>query len=129
MFLKFLPWILLGLMVLGIVGYYYDSQGTIRELTEKNVGLQVALDTEKQKVELLNKNAELQSELRDHLTTEKNQSELKVKELEAKLRRHNLSELARSKPELIEKRINDGSKKVLDELENLSKPKTAGTPQ
>ena len=36
-------------------------------------------------------------------------------------RRHNLNQLAAAKPGLIEKRVNDGTKKVFDSIENDSK--------
>ena len=36
-------------------------------------------------------------------------------------RRHNLNQLAAAKPGLIEKRVNNGTKKVFDSIENDSK--------
>ena len=42
------------------------------------------------------------------------------KKLSSKLRRHDLEELSRVKPKLMEKRINRGTKRLLKELESIS---------
>jgi len=46
-------------------------------------------------------------------------------ELISKLQRHDLSRLSLRKPGLIEKRINDGTSQVFDDLEKLSRPPVA----
>ncbi len=120
--------IYLLILVLGFVGgagygayyYYKDSQERIRILTENAAKLETAKklqdDTinamieDREKFESLNK--ELQASL-DKANTYKDV-------LINKLRKHNLAKLSLQKPGLVEKKINDGTKKLFRSLEKIS---------
>jgi uncharacterized protein YPO0396 len=104
----------------GAYYYYKDSQERIRILTENAAKLETAKklqdDTinamieDREKFESLNK--ELQASL-DKANTYKDV-------LINKLRKHNLAKLSLQKPGLVEKKINDGTKKLFRSLEKIS---------
>ena len=116
------------ILVVGFVGgagygayyYYKDTQERIQTLTANNAKLAVAkqmqdntiniMIEDREKVESLNK--ELQTNL-DRANTYKNV-------LIGKLRKHNLVVLSLKKPALVEKKINDGTKKLFRSLEVIS---------
>ena len=85
---------LVGGVVYGGYYYYKDTQSRIQTLTENNV--------KKQLQEKLNKANEYRDTLID------------------KLRKHDLAKLSMKKPGLVEKRINNGTKKLFRSLENLT---------
>ena len=126
------------IVVIGLVGgvcyggyyYYKDTQERIGILTENNAKMMVAkeaqdntinaLIADREKFETLNK--ELQSKL-------ERANEYKNK-LIGKLRKHNLQKLSMQKPGLVEKKINNGTKKLFRSLESLTgaPPNTDNTP-
>ena len=54
------------------------------------------------------------------VTTKFQQANLRVKDLQAKLSRHELGALAEAKPGLVEKRINNGTKKLFESFESIT---------
>ena len=60
--------------------------------------------------------------LNTSLQQELQQAEVYKEELLGKLQKHNLSQLSLKKPGLIERRINDATAKVFDDLESLTSP-------
>ena len=116
------------IVVLGLVGgvvyggyyYYKDTQERIQILTENNAKIMAAkqqqdntinaLIEDREKFEILNK--ELQTKLdkaHDYRNT-----------LIDKLRKHNLAKLSMKKPGLVEKKINNGTKRLFRALEKLT---------
>ena len=113
--------------VLGIAAYgakyYYDStQATIAQLRENNAKLEVVAKTNEETINKLNSDAVQMASLNQSLQQELQQAELYKQELLGKLQKHNLSQLSLKKPGLIEKRINDATAKVFDDLESLTSP-------
>lgn len=113
--------------VLGIAAYgakyYYDStQATIAQLRENNAKLEVVAKTNEETINKLNSDAIQMASLNQSLQQELQQAELYKQELLGKLQKHNLSQLSLKKPGLIEKRINDATAKVFDDLESLTSP-------
>lgn len=115
-------------VVVGLLGgvlygakYYYDStQATIATLRENNAKLEVVAKSNQQTIDTLQSNANRLAEENLALQGKMRQAEAYREELIGKLQKHNLSKLSLEKPGLIEKRINDGTKKVFDDLESLS---------
>lgn len=124
------------IIVIGILGsaawgakYYYDStQATIATLRENNAKLEVANQTNQATINRMQEDTvALQANLSE-LSAELNEAEQYKDELIAKLQKHDLSMLSLKKPGLIETRINNGTKAIFDELENLSKGDTSSLP-
>lgn len=113
--------------VLSIAGlgakYYYDStQATIAQLRENNAKLEVVAKTNEETINQLNRDAIQMASMNEDLQRELQQAEIYKEELIGKLQKHNLSQLSLKKPGLIEKRINDATAKVFDDLESLTSP-------
>tara|TARA_B100001248_G_scaffold235993_1_gene199107 strand:+ start:703 stop:1125 length:423 start_codon:yes stop_codon:yes gene_type:complete len=78
----------------------FESEKAAREKSEQNLQLQL-----KAVGELSEKNTAMQEEMDDYLSI---------------FKRHDLTRLARAKPGLVEPRINNGTKKVFEAIENDS---------
>lgn len=118
------------IVVVGLLGgvlygakYYYDStQATIATLRENNAKLEVVAKSNQQTIDTLQSNANRLAEENIALQGKMKEAEAYREELIGKLQKHNLSKLSLEKPGLIEKRINNGTKKVFDDLESLTNP-------
>lgn len=99
-------------------GYWYFtwSQNKISQLAADKAKLEVAVDEQKKTIESMQEFQRRQSADLVRLQNDLSESETEKGRLAGLLARHNLTELARQKPGLIEKRINDASKKMLREL-------------
>lgn len=114
--------------VLGLVGgvvyggfyYYKDTQSRIQILTENSVKLEQAAQTQKQTIDVLIADAEKFAKLNSDLQLKLTKANDYKNELIGKLRKHNLTRLSQQKPGLIEKRVNDGTKKLLDDFQSLT---------
>ena len=114
--------------VLGLVGgvvyggfyYYKDTQSRIQILTENSVKLEQAAQTQKQTIDTLIADAEKFAKLNSELQIKLTKANDYKNELIGKLRKHNLTRLSQQKPGLIEKRVNDGTKKLLDDFQSLT---------
>ena len=114
--------------VLGLVGgvvyggfyYYKDTQSRIQILTENSVKLEQAAQTQKQTIDVLIADAEKFAKLNSELQLKLTKANDYKNELIGKLRKHNLTRLSQQKPGLIEKRVNDGTKKLLDDFQSLT---------
>ena len=107
----------LGGMGYGAYSYYTSTQEAIRQLTENNAKLEVAVETQKESMQAMETNFKIQAELTNELQKKLQESEVYKDNLISKLQKHNLAALSLKKPGLIEKRINDATKKVFDEIE------------
>lgn len=120
----------IAIVVMGLVGgavygakYYYDTtQNTIAALRENNVKLEVANETNQATINQLTNDARVAREQNTQLQSSLQAAEEYKDELVRKLQKHDLSRLSVRKPGLIERRINDGTEKVFDDLENLTRP-------
>ena len=110
------------IVVLGLVGgvvyggyyYYKDTQARIQTLTENSAKLEQAAQTQKQTIDILIADAEKFAKLNNELQSELVKANDYKNELIGKLRKHNLTRLSQQKPGLIEKRINNGTKKLFE---------------
>ena len=116
------------IVVLGLVGgvvyggwyYYKDTQARIATLTENSAKLEVAAQTQKQTIDTLQADAKKYAKLNSQLQTKLEKANDYKNTLLGKLRKHNLTKLSAQKPALIEKKINNASKRLLESFESLT---------
>ena len=116
------------IVVLGLVGgvvyggwyYYKDTQARIATLTENSAKLEVAAQTQKQTIDTLVADAKKYEKLNSELHTKLGQANNYKNMLLGKLRKHNLTKLSAQKPTLIERKINNASKRLLESFESLT---------
>ena len=116
------------IVVLGLVGgvvyggwyYYKDTQARIATLTENSAKLEIAAQTQKQTIDTLVADAKKYEKLNSELQTKLESANDYKNTLLGKLRKHNLTRLSAQKPALIEKKINNASKRLLESFESLT---------
>ena len=116
------------IVVLGLVGgviygglyYYKDTQARIAILTENSAKLEQAANTQKQTIDTLVEDAEKYRELNKELNTKLEAANEYKNKLIGKLRKHDLAKLSLQKPGLVEKKINNGTKRLFKSIEELT---------
>ena len=127
--IKMLP--LLAVVGAGAYGYHTLEVGkretTIDQLEKNNVvlkensmRLETALETETASREQAEKNLKVQLEAVGKLTEANTAMQEEMDDYLSIFKRHDLTKLARVKPGLIEPRINNGTKKVFEQIEKDS---------
>ena len=127
--IKMLP--LLAVVGAGAYGYHTLEIGkretTIAQLEKNNVvlkensmRLETALETETASREQAEKNLKIQLEAVGKLTEANSAMQEEMDDYLSIFKRHDLTKLARVKPGLIEPRINNGTKKVFEQIEKDS---------
>ena len=116
------------IVVLGLVGgvvyggwyYYKDTQARIQTLTENSAKLEIAASTQKNTIDTLMADAKKYAELNSQLQKKLEKANDYKNTLISKLRKHNLAKLSMQKPGLVEKKINNGTKKLLESFESIT---------
>ena len=110
-------------------GYYWWSNGKINDLTEQlNVAitntalLEQSVETQNEHISTLLVDQEASNKRINDLQTLNREAEGKVSELRKTFDEHNLNNLSLAKPGLIERIINNGTKKVYDNIRELTNP-------
>ena len=127
--IKMLP--LLAVVGAGAYGYHTLEIGkketTIAQLEKNNVvlkensvRLETALETETASREQAERNLKVQLEAVGKLTEANTEMQAEMDDYLSIFKRHDLTKLARVKPGLIEPRINNGTKKVFEQIEKDS---------
>ena len=111
---------LIGGVLYGGYYYYKDTQARIAVLTENSAKLEQATNTKKQTIDTLVEDATKYRELNKELNTKLEAANDYKNTLIDKLRKHDLAKLSLKKPGLVEKRINNGTKKLFKSLEELT---------
>ena len=120
--------IYLLIIVLGLVGgvgyggwyYYKDTQERIRILTENTVKLETAKAMQDATINAMIVDRDRFSALNKELGRKLDKANVYKDVLIGKLRKHNLAKLSLRKPGLVEKKINNGTKKLFRSLEVIS---------
>ena len=101
--------------------YYYDTtQATIAQLRENNAKLEVANERNQKTINTMLEDAVRLNALTDQLGDDLKKSEQYGDELRATLNKHNLTHLANKKPGMIEKRMQNATDKLWDDLESVT---------
>jgi|TARA_R110000782_G_scaffold47019_4_gene103600 hypothetical protein len=116
------------LIVVGLLGgavygakYYYDTtQNTIAALRENNAKLEVANETNQATIKQMGQDTARLNDLTNQLALDLQTSERYGDELRSTLNKHNLTHLANKKPGLIEKRMQNATDKLWDDLESIT---------
>ena len=116
------------IVVVGLVGgvvyagyyYYKDTQSIIQTLTENNAKLETAKAIQDKTIETLVADREKFDKLNKELQVRLDKANDYKNTLIDKLRKHDLSKLSLKKPGLVEKKINNGTKKLFRSLESLT---------
>ena len=111
---------LIGGVLYGGYYYYKDTQARIAVLTENSAKLEQATNTQKQTIDTIVEAATKYRELYKELNTKLEAANDYKNTLIDKLRKHDLAKLSLKKPGLVEKRINNGTKKLFKSLEELT---------
>lgn len=122
--------ILSGFKILLVVGllagvggglFYVKNLQANLELAKANVAkLESAVETSEASLALLKKDNERLNGLADQLGEDLKKSEQYGDELRATLNKHNLTHLANKKPGMIEKRMQNATDKLWDDLESIT---------
>ena len=121
-----MSFILGGLLIATMSGsYLYIKHLNNQIATLKSNALILETEIEKQNESIRNHLAEQEriNKQLDTLQEENLEAQRQVKEVRDKFARHDLNNLALMKPGLIEKRVNAGTRKVMQELIQITNPK------
>ena len=121
-----MSFILGGLLIAIISGsYLYIKHLNNQIATLKSNALVLETEIEKQNESIRNHLAEQEriNKQLDTLQEENLEAQRQVKEVRDKFARHDLNNLALMKPGLIEKRVNAGTRKVMQDLIQITNPK------
>jgi len=111
---------LVGGVVYGGYYYYKDTQSRIQTLTENNAKLETAKAIQDQTIDTLIADREKFDKLNKELQVKLDKANDYKNTLIDKLRKHDLAKLSMKKPGMVEKRINNGTKKLFRSLESLT---------
>jgi predicted nuclease with TOPRIM domain len=116
---KMTKYLLIGVAVLvGIFAWYYkDSQNRLKLLMENNAKLEVANETNQKTINTMQEDTKKFTELNTRLQKDLQEAESYTDDLRKKLNNHNLTQLSKQNPSAIEKRINDATKKLFEDIE------------
>ena len=111
---------LVGGVVYGGYYYYKDTQSRIQTLTENSARLEAVTKEQYNTINVLVEDQQKFEELNIELQSKLDKANEYKDVLIGKLRKHDLAKLSMQKPGLIEKRINNGTKKLFKSLEDLT---------
>jgi len=116
--------IVLTVVALGAAGYYYVQklQNDLETARENVAVLETAVAISEETVSTLERNIEQNAVLNRQLQEDLQRAETYLDELRATLQRHNLTQLATLKPGLIEKRMQDATDQLWDDLRDVTDP-------
>ena len=104
----------------GAYAYYQDTQQRIATLQQNNAKLETVAKQNETTINSLQESQEKFANLNLELQGKLDEAEKYGDELRKKLHKHDLTRLSIKKPGLIEKRINNGTQKLFDNIESLT---------
>jgi nucleosome binding factor SPN SPT16 subunit len=111
---------LLGGAGYGAYYYYKDTQARIQILTENSAKLEAAKMVQDNTIKTLKEDAGKYQKLNKDLSLQLQKSNDYKNKLIGKLRKHNLTRLSQQKPNLVEGKINRGTKRLFESFESDS---------
>jgi|TARA_R110000764_G_scaffold62913_1_gene133424 hypothetical protein len=112
--------ILLGVLTaLGLLTLFLWNENS--KLAELNQAFELRDKEQKEAIETLQQDFKTQTEGLLEIQKRNNEIEQEMTRYLDIFKRHNLTKLAIAKPNLIEKRVNNGTKKVFDSIEEVSR--------
>ncbi len=112
--------ILLGILAaLSLLTFFLWNENS--RLAELNQAFGLRDAEQKETIETLQSDFKTQSEGLLKIQQRNNEIELEMNRYLEVFKRHNLTKLAIAKPNLIETRVNNGTKKVFDSIEEISR--------
>ena len=112
---------LIGGVVYGAYAYYNDTQQRIKTLQENNAKLETVAKTNELTINSLQESQERFATLNNELQVKLDEGEQYGDNLRKKLHKHDLTRLSIKKFFWINrKRINDGTKKLFDNIESVT---------
>ena len=111
---------LLGGAAWAAKSYYTQTQMTIAQLRDNNAKLEVANEENQATITKITENNVRLNALTDQLNKDLRKSEEYGDELRETLNKHNLTHLANKKPGLIEKRRQNATDNLWDDLESVT---------
>ena len=120
----------LFLIIMGVIGgvgyggymYYKDTQERIAILTENNAKLEVAAQLQEETINTMIEDVQRNSKLNKELQKELQIAEGYGDQLRATLQKHNLTHLANKKPGLIERKMQNATNRLWNDLANITDP-------
>ena len=120
----------LFLIIMGVIGgvgyggymYYKDTQERIAILTENNAKLEVAAQLQEETINTMIEDVQRNSKLNKELQKELQIAEGYGDQLRATLQKHNLTHLANKKPGLIERKMQNATNRLWDDLADITNP-------
>ena len=100
--------------------YYRDTQKRISTLQQNNAKLEVAVQSKETALNEMTANFEKQSRLNKELSGKLEDADKDQDDLRSKLQKHDLTRLSIGKPGMMEKRINDDTKKLFSDFESIT---------
>ena len=104
----------------GAYAYYQDTQQRIATLQQNNAKLETVAKQNETTINSLQESQEKFANLNLELQGKLDEAEKYGDELRKKLHKHDLTRLSIKKPGLKEKRINNGTHKLFDNIESLT---------
>ena len=116
------------IVVVGLVGgivyggwyYYKDTQARNQTLTENSAKLEQAAELQNNTIATLEADAKKFAKLNNELQTKLEKANEYKNNLIDRLRKHDLAKLSQQKPGLVEKKINNGTQRLLEEFESIT---------
>ena len=120
----------LFLIIMGVLGsvgyggymYYKDTQERIAILTKNNATLEVAAQLQEETINTMIEDVQRNSELNRELQKELQIAEKYGDQLRNTLRKHNLTHLANKKPGLIQRKMQNATNRLWDDLADITNP-------
>jgi hypothetical protein len=102
------------------LAYYKVTSAEIATLKDNNIRLNIAIEEQKQTIVTIQNKYQQQTASLTSLLSSNSTLSAEKEELSNKLMKHDLEELSRRKPALVETRINNGTKELFDSFVTLS---------
>jgi hypothetical protein len=117
-------YLIIGILITTITGGFYAyvswQSSKIEDLTADNATLKSVSESNAAALKVVQNQIQKQVAENIRLSSALNRSEETREEMLKIFRKHNLTKLATQKPGLIERRINDGTRKAFDDLESIT---------